>query len=71
MWRGGGGGEIMGWARPIFFREKGWAKREFHDDWVGSLYVPDQSVLPEFKYLSVHTSSNNDEIGKKRISDDW
>ena len=23
----------MGWARPIFFREKGWAKREFHDDW--------------------------------------
>ena len=29
----GGGGEIMGWARPIFFREKGWAKREFHDDW--------------------------------------
>ena len=30
---GGGGGEIMGWARPIFFREKGWAKREFHDDW--------------------------------------
>ena len=23
----------MGWARPIFFREKEWAKREFHDDW--------------------------------------
>ena len=21
---GGWGGEIMGWARPIFFREKGW-----------------------------------------------
>ena len=30
---GGVGREIMGWARPIFFREKGWAKREFHDDW--------------------------------------
>ena len=28
-----GGGGIMGWARPIFFREKGWAKRKFHDDW--------------------------------------
>ena len=27
------GGKIMGWARPIFFREKGWAKREFHNDW--------------------------------------
>ena len=23
----------MGWARPIFFREKGWAKREFQDGW--------------------------------------
>ena len=37
VWGGGGGGgwgeKIMGWARPIFFREKGWAKREFHDDW--------------------------------------
>ena len=33
MWGGGGGGEIMGWARPIFFREKGWAGREFNDDW--------------------------------------
>ena len=30
---GGWGGKIMGWARPISFREKGWAKREFHDDW--------------------------------------
>ena len=26
--------------------------------------IPDQSALPEFKYLSVHTSSNNDENGK-------
>ena len=33
--------------------------------------IPDQSALPEFKYLSVHTSSNNDENDKKRISDDW
>ena len=33
MGGGDGGGKIMGWARPIFFREKGWAKREFHDDW--------------------------------------
>ena len=31
MW--GGGGKIMGWARPIVFREKEWAKREFHDGW--------------------------------------
>ena len=24
----------MGWARPFFFvREKGWAKREFHNVW--------------------------------------
>ena len=23
----------MGWARPIFFREKGWVKREFQDGW--------------------------------------
>ena len=32
--------------------------------------IPDQSALPEFKYLSIHTSSNNDENGKKRIPDD-
>ena len=31
--------------------------------------IPDQSAIPEFKYLSVHTSSNNDENDKKRISD--
>ena len=30
---GGGRGEIMGCARPIFLREKGWAKREIHDGW--------------------------------------
>ena len=23
----------MGLARPIFFSEKGWAEREFHDGW--------------------------------------
>ena len=33
--------------------------------------VGDQSALPEFKYLRVHTSSNNDENGKKHIPDDW
>ena len=33
--------------------------------------IPHQSALPEFKYLSVHTSSNNDENGKKRIPADW
>ena len=33
--------------------------------------IPSQSVLPEFKYLNFHTSSNNDENGKKRIPDDW
>ena len=30
---GGWGGKIVRWARPIFFREKGWARREFGDDW--------------------------------------
>ena len=33
---GGGGGEgENSWGGPglFFFREKGWAKREFHDDW--------------------------------------
>ena len=33
--------------------------------------IPDQSAVPEFKYLSVHTSSNNDENGKKSVPDDW
>ena len=33
--------------------------------------IPDQSALPEFRYLSVHTFSNNDENGKKRVPDDW
>ena len=45
--------------------------------WAGSVTeriprpIPDQSALPEFRYLSVHTFSNNDENGKKRIPDDW
>ena len=34
---GGGGGEVGGksWGgpRPIFFKEKGWAKSEFNDGW--------------------------------------
>ena len=33
--------------------------------------IPDQPVFPEFRYLSVHIFSNNDENGKKRIPDDW
>ena len=33
--------------------------------------IPDQPALPEFRYLSVHTFSNNDENGKKRVPDDW
>ena len=34
MWGGGWGvAKLMGWTRPIFFREKGWAKREFRDGW--------------------------------------
>jgi len=33
--------------------------------------IPDQSALPDFKYKSVHTSSNSDEHGKNRIPDDW
>ena len=62
MWGGGGGGgvKIMGWARPIFLEKRG-----------GSLCVPDKSAIPEFRHLNVHTSSNNDENGKKRIPDDW
>ena len=34
IWGGGVGGKS--WGGPglfFFFREKGWAKREFHDDW--------------------------------------
>ena len=34
MWGGGGaGGKNHGVGQAFFFREKGWAKREFHDDW--------------------------------------
>ena len=36
---GGWGGKIMGWARPIFFREKGWAKENFTIIGGGSLCV--------------------------------
>ena len=31
----------------------------------------DQSTLPEFTYLSIHTSSNNNENGKECIRNDW
>ena len=38
MWggRGGGGEKNHGVSQAYFFREKGWAEREFHDDlgWV-------------------------------------
>ena len=63
----------MGWGGPgLFFLEKrGGPKENFTMIGGGSLCVPDQPALPEFKYLSVHTSSNNDENGKKRIPDDW
>ena len=30
---GGGGGKNHGVSQAYFFREKGWAKREFHDGW--------------------------------------
>ena len=33
--------------------------------------IPAQSAFPEFRRLSVHTFSNNEENGKKRIPDDW
>ena len=38
MLGGGGGGGVRGKTHGVgqayfFFREKGWAKREFHDDW--------------------------------------
>ena len=55
MWGGGGGGrgegEIMGWARPIFFREQGWAKRESHDGWgVGHCVFCKESHSLEFMW---------------------
>ena len=33
MWGVGGGGGNHGVGQAYFFREKEWAKREFHDDW--------------------------------------
>ena len=33
--------------------------------------IPDQSAFPEFRYLNVHTFSNNDENCKRRLPDDW
>ena len=47
LWGGGGG--IIGWARPIFFRGKGWAKREFHDDW-GCVIVCKESHSLQFMW---------------------
>ena len=55
MWGvGGGWGGIMEWAMPIFLEKRGGPKENFTMIGGGSLCVPDQSALPEFKYLSVH-----------------
>ena len=51
---GGGGGGIIGRARPIFSGEKGWAKREFHDDWGGSL-----CVLQRITLTTIHVEDLN------------
>ena len=48
--RGGGGG-IMGWARPIFLEKRGGLKENFTMIGGGSLCVPDHSALPEFLIL--------------------
>ena len=48
--RGGGGG-IMGWARPIFLKKRGGLKENFTMIGGGSLCVPDHSALPEFLIL--------------------
>ena len=50
------GGKIMGWARPIFFREKGWTKREFHDDWgwvIDGERIDGAPVLSDYIHASV------------------
>ena len=46
-----GGGEIMGWARPIFLEKRGGLKENFTMIGGGSLCVPDHSALPEFLIL--------------------
>ena len=48
---GRGGGEIMGWARPIFLEKRGGLKENFTMIGGGSLCVPDHSALPEFLIL--------------------
>ena len=54
----------MGWARPIFFREKGWAKREFHDDWgcyhrISSKFIVDEKLVKNYiEHLSQLQSVN-------------
>ena len=49
--RGGGGGGVMGWARPIFLEKRGGLKENFTMIGGGSLCVPDHSALPEFLIL--------------------
>ena len=53
----GGGGE-KSWGGPglFFFREKGWAKREFHDDWgwvINSECIDGAPVLSDYIHASV------------------
>ena len=47
----GGGGRVMGWARPIFLEKRGGLKENFTMIGGGSLCVPDHSALPEFLIL--------------------
>ena len=69
MWWGGEGKKSWGGPGLFFLEQRGGPKENFTMIGGGSLCA-DQSALPEFKYLTVHTSSNNDENGKKRIPDD-
>ena len=55
----------MGWARPIcFFREKGWAKREFHNDWgaiteFSSKFIVDEKLVKNYiEHLAQLPSAN-------------
>ena len=57
MWGGGGWGE-KSWGGPglFFFREKGWAKREFHDDWgwvIDGERIDGAPVLSDYIHASV------------------
>ena len=57
MWGVGGGGGNHGLGQAyFFFREKGWAKREFHDDWgwvIDGERIDGAPVLSDYIHASV------------------